>query len=1113
MDTSTLLELYRPIWTARRVDEMEQALAHRGEAFFFIPGSGHEAAAALAPHLTAADWLHCHYRDKALALARGVSVESMFAALLARDPSGSAGRRMPDFPCDPELNILSTPTLVGNNALQAAGVAAAVKDREGAPVVYCGLGDGATQEGEFFEAVAEAVRATLPVLFVVQDNRYALSTLTAGQTFYSTPDGNPETFYGLPIRRVEGADVAACHETFGAAVAEAREHRRPQIVCMRCERLQSHTNADDHTAYRTEEDLAEAAEHGDPLRNLERMLIDAGEEASRLRAIEEECEQAVQDALAAARAGAEPEAALSAKKPLPVELTDPKREYRGTGERKLTMIAALRAALRVRLEEEDAAYVWGEDLEDPKGDVFGLAKGLSSAFPGRVRNAPLSEATIVGAAVGQALAGRRPVACLQFADFLPPAFNQIASELGTMYWRTNGRLEAPVTVLSVCGGYRPGLGPFHAQTPSAVAAHLPGIDVFLPSTAADAAGLLLAALRSDRPSIFFYPKNLLNDRSVATSEDIDRHFVPIGKARIARAGGDLTLVAWGSTMPTALRTAEAVEQAGLSVEVVDLRTLSPWDREAVFESTSKTGRLLVIDEDHQTCGMAGEVCAAVAEAQGERVRVARLGAADAYVPYHFGNQLDVLPSFRPVLEKAAEMLDCSVRWNRRAEEEEGRVTVKTLGSSPSDETVKIVELHAAAGEAVEEGAPLASVEADKATMEIEAPLAGTVEKVLLSEGDEVDVGAPLLTLVPSVEAAARPQTTDDPGIPVVEKQRSVTEAAAPATQGHERESAPTVISSICSALGSQLKTNDELVEICPGWSPDDVVQRTGIRKRHWIGEGESALSLAVDACHKLFEREGVTVNDFDAIICSTGTPPSTTPSLACRILKELSPEEGETLIPAHDINAACSGYLYALQQACDMLEHDPGARILLVTSETLSPMLNKDDPGTFFLFGDAATASLVSREQRGGNLNLRVGRPVLSAMGAEEKVLYVPSLQSGTFMEMDGRSVFRIAVRKMIDMLDRACAQEGATVDDLSLIVPHQANGRIIEAIRKAIKFPTDKVFYYIRDYGNTSSNTIPLSLEALPSDLPPGGKIGLTAFGGGFTFAAGVVETLERPQ
>lgn len=215
------------------------------------------------------------------------------------------------------------------------------------------------------------------------------------------------------------------------------------------------------------------------------------------------------------------------------------------------------------------------------------------------------------------------------------------------------------------------------------------------------------------------------------------------------------------------------------------------------------------------------------------------------------------------------------------------------------------------------------------------------------------------------------------------------------------------------------------------------------------------------------------------------------------------------MMQAHDINAACSGYLYALQQAHDLLVVNSDRRVLVVTAETLSPVVRHDDPETVFLFGDAATASLISCVDRQGNINVRIRRPVLSALGSEEDVLFVPSLKSKEVVRMDGRQVFRIAVRKMIDMLGRACAESGLSLDELSMIVPHQANERIIEAIRKAIKFPTEKVFYYIRDVGNTSSNTIPLSLEALLQHRHSGDLIGLTAFGGGFTFGAGILEII----
>ena len=232
-----------------------------------------------------------------------------------------------------------------------------------------------------------------------------------------------------------------------------------------------------------------------------------------------------------------------------------------------------------------------------------------------------------------------------------------------------------------------------------------------------------------------------------------------------------------------------------------------------------------------------------------------------------------------------------------------------------------------------------------------------------------------------------------------------------------------------------------------------------------------------------------------------------TPSLACKVLHELSPEKGEVLMQAHDVNAACSGYMYALQSAFDFLTNAPDKKVIVITAETLSPMVNHDDQKTMALFGDAATASLVSCEQRPGNIGVKLNRPFLSATGVEDKVLYVPNMGSGEVIEMEGLTVFKLAVRKMIDVLDSACQERGITVEDLQHIVPHQANERIIEAIRKTIKCPPEKMFNHIRKYGNTSSNTIPIALCELVPELGTDTLIGLTAFGGGFTFGAAVIE------
>ncbi|HQQ03488.1 MAG TPA: beta-ketoacyl-ACP synthase 3 [Kiritimatiellia bacterium] len=1103
MNTELFTELYRVMLTSRKLDELAESLAHQGEVPFYVPSCGHEATAMLAPHLKEYDWLHCHYRDQALALARGVEPLTILYGLLGKTESNSAGRRMPGFPSCRALRILSSPTVVGNSALQACGVAAAVKAQPEQPVVLCSMGDGCTQEGEVLEALAEAVRSELPVLFLIQDNSFALSSRTSGRTFYSLPGGEAREYLGRPITWLDGTRPETVYEVLGRTIETIRRDRKPQVVVMRTERLTSHTNSDDHRMYRSAEEIAHIRETADPVRILGESLEKAGVE---LAPIEKQVDETLERQLQQARAGSNPADARDVKKALPPEVSDPAREYRGTGDRKLSMLEAMRTVLRNQLASSPRVSLYGEDIEDPKGDVFGLTRGLSTQFPDQVRNSPLSESTIAGVSIGRALAGEQPVALLQFADFMPLAYNQLFSEMGCMHWRTNGDWEAPVILMGICGGYRPGLGPFHAQTPVSMAAKIPGVDVFVPSTAADAAGLLNAAFASGRPSIFFYPKNLLNDRTVATSEDIGEHLVPVGRARVVRTGRDITFVSWGSTMPLCERAVNALEEAGLSAGLIDLRTMIPWDVETVMAAAAKTGVLLIVDEDTHTASLSGEIAATVSEMSGGKIRAGRVTTADAYVPYNFGAQLATLPSFKSVMEKAAALLDWDIAWEQQVKEEGNELIVNAIGSSPSDETVKITRLHVKKGDPVETGAMIASVEADKATMDIAAPAAGRVSEIFLNEGDTATVGTPLVKIHTAESASARPVTEDNPGRPILNKRAAAPVRAAVTAKAEAR---PVILSSICSQMGSRVMTNEELVKRCPGWSPDDIVQRTGIMKRHWIGEGESVLTLAVAACRKLLKAENIDILEIDALICSTGTPLSTTPSLACRILKELSPESGELLMQAHDINAACSGYLYALQQAYDMLTHNPAARILVVTAETLSPILNASDPGTYFLFGDAATASLVSCERRKGNINARVSRPALSALGEAPEILYVPSLNSGEHVMMDGLPVFRMAVKKMIMMLERACAADGITVSDLDMIVPHQANERIIEAIRKAIKFPTEKVYYFIRDYGNTSSNTIPLALESIIPKHRSTNKVGLTAFGGGFTFAAGILEVL----
>ncbi len=1108
-----LLTLYRAMYASRACDRLEAQLASRGEAFFYLEAAGHESIAALGLHMLGADWLHCHYRDKALLAARGLTLADYFHSILGTDEAASRGRRLGCMLSAPAHNILSIPTPVGNGALQAVGIAAAVKDRPESPIAYCGLGDGTTQQGEVLEALGEAVRTRLPVLFVVQNNRLAISTSTHGKTFFSLPGGDAESYLGEPLVRLDGRDPAGCLRGFGEVVARMRETRAPGLVILDVERLGSHTSSDDQRAYRDEDEIAAARERGDPVARLRADLLATGLDEAELAAQETEVETAVQEGYEAAAAAEAPAPCRVAKPDLPEGVTT-RAEYRGDPEKaELTMIEALREVLRARLESDERVSLYGEDLEDPKGDVFGVTRGLSTQFPSRVRNSPLAESTIVGVSIGRALAGERPVAFLQFADFLPVCYNQIAAELGSLWWRSGGGWKAPVIVMAACGAYKPGTGPFHTQTGEALASHAPGLDVYMPSDAADAAALLNTAFDTERPAIFLYPKNLLNDRERKTSADVSAHFAPVGKARVTRSGGEITLVGWGNSVRLCERAALALENAGVEPEVIDLRCLSPWDEDLVVASAARTGRLVVVHEDNRSCGLGAEVAATVAERSPRPVQIRRVTRPDTFVPCNYANHVAVLPSRQDVLEAACALLDLDLRWQASPEEAEpDLLTVEALGASPSDESVTLVELLVRPGETVAAGQVLANVEADKAASEMSAPVAGTLEAALAAEGETVKVGAPLFRIrVPDPGAIRRTRALKEPTPLIKRRQREmVAPLITPDTAERVKKRCRVGLAAVAARWGSRVVASEEVAERFPDMSAEDIVRRSGIVRRQCLGENETAQSLAVSAAREALDREGLAPDDLDVIICSTGSSVCATPSMACMILHALCQAKGAAQVQAYDINAACSGYLYALQCAYDHLQSHPAGRILIVTSEALSTRANPDDFSTAILFGDAATASIVYGEERLDGTRALVYRPELSGEGDDGTTLYVPlRAGQGEFIHMDGSKVFSVAVRKMVFMLKRSCAEAGLELADLDLVVSHQANQRIIDAVRNRIKFPPDTMFSNIARFGNTSSSTIPLCLTEVLPDFPGGKNLGMCAFGGGLTFGAGILRTV----
>ena len=1114
------LSLYRSMLTARKIDDVERELIARGEAFFHVGGAGHEASAALAPWLTADDYLHCHYRDKALLLARGIAPREFFDSLLCNAASHSAGRQMSAHLSAPALNVLSIVGPVGNNALQAVGVAEEIKHRAGQPIVLCSLGDGSTQQGEVLEAIAHAVRAALPVLFLIHDNGLAISTRTGGQTFFSLPAGDADSFYGLAIHRVDGSDADGCHSAFGHLVEQVRGTRAPALCVMTVERLTDHTNADDEAAYRSADEIHRAHECADPITKARDALLARGVTQRELDELHAAVDAEVRNAAKAALDEPAPKAVHDIRSETGECQHAALVEYRGdVAQPALTMAEALRETLRSRMTADPRVTLFGQDIEDPKGDVFGVTRGLSTSFPTRVRNAPLSESTIVGTSIGRALAGGRPVAFLQFADFLPLALNQITTELASMAWRTHGGWRAPLIVMAPCGAYRPGLGPFHAHTFDGLLAHLPGIDLAMPATAADAAGMLNAAFTSERPTVLLYPKALLHSRLQMTSADVHMQFAPPGTAHHLRHGDELTIVAWGNTVALCAKAADALAQAGASVDVIDLRWLAPWDRAAVIASVRKTRKLLVVHEDNLSGGFGAEVIATVTEAIGGELMCRRVARPDTFLPCHFGNQLELLPSFRSTLAAAAAMLEMGLQWQPLPEALADRQVIHAIGSSPADQTVEVVELPAAVGQAVVAGQTIASLEADKAVVDLASPVDGVVDQWHVQVGDRVAVDTPLMTLR---VAAARARQ------PVAEAQAqprlSPRTVAATLPRKCLDNARPVLLQGLGCVRGSARLHNRELAALLPTLTPrepdgDGIFERTGIESRSVAGPGQDAVCMATGAAYRALAEAGISAADLSLIICSTSTPAAISPSTACQVLQRLAPGRA---IPAYDVLAACSGYLYALAQAWDFLQQRPDGHVLVLTSELMRSVIDPHDPQTSPIFGDAATATVLSCGEGAGDGDsyghgggekrrglARLQRPQLSAVGDGNGALGVPLPGTGAFVHMDGKRIFGDAIREMSAALSAACADSGLALSELDMIVPHQANGRLIDAMRARLKLPAHKVWNEIRHQGNTSSSSIPLALDTVlrrAGQSPV--RIGICAFGAGYTSGAALLST-----
>ncbi|MBA3848380.1 MAG: hypothetical protein C0502_00095 [Opitutus sp.] len=583
--------LLRTMLESRLGDLREESLNRQGKGHFHVSGRGHEAFSAIGAQLRDSDFILPYYRDRGLCLGRGMTTAQLSLEYFAKRGSVSRGRMMPSHFSSRALNIVSVPTPLGSQLLPACGVAWGMKLDGKDGVVVTTVGDAASRQGDFYEAISFALEKRLPVLFIVEDNAYGIST--------PTRKTNPLALDVLSKAQwhvIDGSDVGTVHAEAQKAIARLRAGEGPAFLWAKVERLSSHTSSDDHTLYRSKEDIA-SLEQADPIRMLRDRMIKAGElTAADFAKWEEELKEKVRAEYAAAEKAGDPRADelfldVTGDSPdLNEELFKPGRHRMGD---------LINKTLRAGLDADPARMIFGEDVEDPKGGVFRLTQKLSTDFPGQVFNSPLAESTIMGIGGGLALYGRRPVFELQFIDFSFPGFNQLVQNLANLRWRSNGEWKVPAVFYAPYGAYLPGGALWHSQANESAYAHFPGLNIVIPSTPADAAGLLWTAMHGEDVTLFLAPKHMLW-AEVESAQPVKS--IPLGRARLETAGDDLTIVAWGNTMEKA-REAIAELKGEVSVELIDLRSIMPWDKAAIEASVRKTGRLIVVQEDTEACSV------------------------------------------------------------------------------------------------------------------------------------------------------------------------------------------------------------------------------------------------------------------------------------------------------------------------------------------------------------------------------------------------------------------------------------------------------------------------------------------------------------------------------
>jgi 2-oxoisovalerate dehydrogenase E1 component len=688
-----LIGFYRTMFTSRRLDDEEIRLKKLNLIFFQISGAGHEAVLVAAGKLLKPgyDWFYPYYRDRALCLQLGMTPREMLlsAVASAEDPS-SGGRQMPSHWGHEKLHIISQSSPTGTQFLQAVGAAEALvkyKVLEGAhpalrgrahgdEVVLVSSGEGATSEGEFWEAMNSACNLRLPVLFLIEDNGYAISVpvdvQTAGGNVARLVRDFPDLFWA---GEVDGGDPVASYAALADAVRHCRQRKGPAFVRALVTRPYSHSMSDDESKYKSR--AAREAEAGrDCLHRFERFLLDEGLlDRLQVERLQASVAAEIREASEAAQQSRQPETdtvTLYLYSPDVDPASDRFVAAPAPPEpaRAETLLQSINYCLRDEMRRDPRILLFGQDVADAsheevlaeskgKGGVFGVTWGLQKLFgKERVYNSPLAEANIVGRAIGLATLGLRPVVEIQFFDYIWPAMMQIRDELSMLRWRSNNAFSAPVVIRVAYGGYLQGGAPYHSQCGESIFAHCPGLRIVIPSTASDAAGLLRTALRSEDPVLFLEHKHLYRQPYAKEPYPGAEYTVPFGRARLAREGSDVTVVTYGALVQRSLLAAQEAAEEGVETEILDLRTLQPLDFEAVACSVAKTGRVLVAHEDTLTCGFGAEIAARIAEHSFTDLDapVRRIAALDVPVAYAPTLEDHILPQKGDLLQAIREVV-------------------------------------------------------------------------------------------------------------------------------------------------------------------------------------------------------------------------------------------------------------------------------------------------------------------------------------------------------------------------------------------------------------------------------------------------------------------------